>query len=354
VTFTASERRNLAGLHFNSGDFELLRAQLRDGTFPDNTAKGPLSPPPPGAITELSGGQREEACATAGHELLESGQAALVLLNGGMATRFGGRVKGVVEALPGRSFLALQLKRMAKMGSCPLLIMNSAATDAPTAQHLESNDFFGMNPSDVFTFKQSAAPRLRPDGSLYRDAADQLSLYGPGHGDLLPSLRRSGALDWLKARGVRYLLAANVDNLAAGLSPSLLGLFAASPTQMMVEVCRKEPGDVGGCPVAVAGRTQIVEGFAFPADFDQSSLPAFNTNTLWFRCDALQEELPLHWYLVRKKVDGEDVVQFERLIGQASWFLTSTYALVPRTRFCPIKSQADLEAAQSTLSALFS
>jgi UDP-N-acetylglucosamine pyrophosphorylase len=231
--------------------------------------------------------------------------------------------------------------------------MNSAATDAVTVDHLETNNFFGMNRADVFTFKQGAAPRLRPDASLYRDSGGELSLYGPGHGDLLPSLQRSGALTWLKSRGVRYLLAANVDNLAASLSPSLLGLFASSSSQMMAEVCRKETGDVGGCPVAVDGRTQIVEGFAFPVDFDQSSLPAFNTNTLWFRCEALQGELPLHWYLVRKRVDGEDVVQFERLIGQASWFLSSTYALVPRTRFCPIKSLEDLEAAQNTLKALF-
>ena len=36
----------------------------------------------------------------------------MLLLNGGMATRFGGRVKGVVDALPNRSFLALQASRL--------------------------------------------------------------------------------------------------------------------------------------------------------------------------------------------------------------------------------------------------
>ena len=51
-----------------------------------------------------------------------------------MATRFGGRVKAVVEAIPGRSFLALQAGRMASLGRgasqpAPLLLMNSNATD---------------------------------------------------------------------------------------------------------------------------------------------------------------------------------------------------------------------------------
>lgn len=353
MELTAAELTALEALHFDLDGFVQLRGQLRDGTFPDNALTESISPPPPEAITELPSGPDAASNAAVGRALLTKGEAALVLLNGGMATRFGGRVKGVVEALPGRSFLALQMARMTELGACPLLVMNSHATDAITAQHLKDNDSFGMSSSDLFTFKQAAAPRVRPDASLYRDPKGELSLYGPGHGDLLPSLRRSGALKWLRERGVRYLLVANVDNLAATLDPALLGLFAATSSQMMVEVCRKEEHDVGGCPAAVRGRTQIVEGFAFPDTFDQSTLPAFNTNTLWFRCDALSRELPLHWYLVRKQVDSEDVVQFERLVGQATWFLDSSYVLVPRSRFCPIKSQNDLDIAYDTLREMF-
>ena len=353
MEFTASELTALKALHFEHDEFERLRQRLRDDSFPDNAPRGSINPPPPGAITDLPSGTTATANGTVGSALLGAGRAALVLLNGGMATRFGGQVKGVVEALPGQSFLALQMTRMAELSPCPLLIMNSAATDAATSQHLEESAFFGLDPANVFSFTQGAAPRLRPDSSLYRDEAGQLSLYGPGHGDLLPSLRRSGALKWLSARGVQYLLVANVDNLGATLSPELLGLFANRSSQMMIEVCSKEPHDVGGCPAAVDGRTQIVESFAFPSDFDQSSLPAFNTNTLWFRCAALDAELPLLWYLIRKHVGGEDVVQFERLVGQASWFLSSTFTLVPRDRFCPVKSRADLAAAQSALRALF-
>jgi len=357
---TAEERADLEDVDFDATAFSELAAQLREDRFPANALDATVQAPGPGAIRRLPppGSWQGDALPDAGTQLLASGRAALILLNGGMATRFGGRVKGVVDALPGRSFLALQADRLRRMGAglgaqIPLLIMNSRATEGPTRAHLEANDHFGLDPSDVRLFRQSGAPRLNEDGSLYRDASRALSIYGPGHGDLLPSLRRTGALAWARARGVEYLLMANVDNLAAELDPRLLGAFAAGGHAMMVEAAPKLPDDVGGAPADVDGRTVIVEGFAFPDGFDHASLPVFNTNTLWFRADAIDRDVPLRWYCVRKTVDGGRVVQFERLVGQASWSLETSFVEVPRSRFLPIKSPADLDAARPTLRAMF-
>ena len=83
------------------------------------------------------------------------------------------------------------------------------------------------------------------------------------------------------------------------------------------------------------------------------TLPVFNTNTLWFRTDALERELPLRWYPVRKDVNGTEVVQFEQLVGQASWFLDSLFTRVPRERFAPVKSPEDLAGIQGALRAMF-
>jgi len=354
---SSQEREALASLHFRYDEFQSLQAALCRGALPDNAVAGRVEAPAGDAIAELPQDADGEALEREGRRLLSDGAAALVLLNGGMATRFGGRVKGVVDALPGYSFLALQLNRLRALSAggraCPVLLMNSEATRSATRAHLEGNACFGLSAGDVFSFEQSAAPRLTGDGGLYRDADGCLSLYGPGHGDLLPSLRRSGALSWARERGIEYLLVANVDNLAASLEPRLLGQFASSGKEMMVEVCTKDPGDVGGCPASVDGRLQIVEGFAFPAGFDQQQLPVFNTNTLWFRTDALERELPLHWYQVRKEVDGTEVIQFEQLVGQASWFLDCLFTRVPRQRFLPVKSPEDLQQIQGQLRRMF-
>ncbi|MCO4770984.1 MAG: UTP--glucose-1-phosphate uridylyltransferase [Deltaproteobacteria bacterium] len=358
AALSADERASLDSTGFDAQSFaELVDGHLA-GTLPPNRLRGDVQPPPAIPRVAPSGSWQGDALVDAGRQALHAGKAGLLLLNGGMATRFGGRVKGIVPALPGRSFLALQAERMAGLQAetgqpLPMLLMNSLATDEPTRAHLAEHDGWSLAAGSVRTFMQSAAPRLRPDGSLYRGADGTPSLYGPGHGDLLPSLRRSGELQRLRDAGVEVLLMANVDNLGAALDPALLGAFLASGAEMMVEVAPKLPGDVGGAPASVDGEVRIVEGFAFPEEFDQDRIPVFNTNTLWFRVDALDREFPLRWYRVRKKTGDDEVIQFERLVGQASWFLRTEYVTVSRDRFRPVKSPADLDAVRPKLREMF-
>jgi UTP--glucose-1-phosphate uridylyltransferase len=354
------ELADLQALGFDPAVFTALVQDYVAGTFPPNRLSADVRPPPPGAVERLApaGTMQGDAFVDAGRQLLQQGRVGLVVLNGGMATRFGGRVKGVVDALPGRSFLALQAARLKsirdELGTAPpWLLMNSQATDGATGEHLDDAAFFGLDPSRVRSFLQSGAPRISPEGEIVRQEDGSLWIYGPGHGDLAPCLRGSGALAWARDLGVEILLMANVDNLGASLDPALVGHFAASGAEMMAELAPKDPGDVGGAPASVDGRVQIVEGFAFPEGFDQDSIPVFNTNTLWFRVDALDREFPMRWYAVDKVADGIPVVQFERLVGQLSWFLETAWLEVPRDRFLPVKAPSDLEDLQPRLRQMF-
>jgi UTP--glucose-1-phosphate uridylyltransferase len=120
-----------------------------------------------------------------------------------------------------------------------------------------------------------------------------------------------------------------------------------------VELVDKWVGDAGGAPARVGGRLQIVESFRFPADFDQASIPVFNTNTLWFQTEALTRAHALTWFVVRKEVEGRPVVQFERLVGELTAFESTCWLRVPRvgaeTRFVPIKSPSDLAECRASL-----
>ena len=354
------ELAELEAIGFDGDVFSALVADYLAGTFPPNRLAAGVKPPPRGAVQTLvpAGSMQGDALIDAGRQLLHEGRVGLVVLNGGMATRFGGRVKGVVDALPGRSFLALQARRLKDLAdelgtSPPWLMMNSRATDRATLDHLIDCGFFGLEQARVRSFLQSGAPRITPAGEVVRGPDGALQIYGPGHGDLAPCLRGSGALAWARELGVEILLMANVDNLGADLDPALVGHFAASGAQMMAELAPKNPGDVGGAPASVDGRVQIVEGFAFPEGFDQDSIPVFNTNTLWFRTDALDRDFPLRWYAVEKTVDDRPVVQFERLVGQLSWFLETAWLEVSRDRFLPVKRPQDLDALQPRLRAMF-
>jgi UTP--glucose-1-phosphate uridylyltransferase len=350
------ELARLGALGFDADAFDRLVEDWRHGRLPPARVQGSVTPPAPHDLATVPppGSWQGDALVDAGRQLIAQGKAAVALLNGGMATRFGGRVKGVVDALPGRSFLALQAQRLREAraeldASVPLLLMNSEATERETRAHLREREHFGLDPNDVRCFVQSAAPRLLLDGSLYRDERGDISIYGPGHGDFAPSLLRAGLLGELRERGVEYLLVGNIDNLGADLDPGILGHFAASGAALLVENAPKRADDVGGAPARVDGRLRLLEGFAFPDGFDHTTLPAFNTNTLWFRLDALDPRAPLQAYPVKKDAGGMEVIQFERLIGQHSWFMETVHLLVARGRFLPVKTPEDLELLRPEL-----
>src|SRR5262249_16774602 len=249
---------------------------------------------------------------------------AVAILNGGMATRFGGAVKGLVEAVDGVSFLDWNL-RDAEHAGLPVVLMNSFATDEETREHLGDRD-------DVVVFSQSVSLRLDPDGSVFPGP----SPYSPGHGDFAVF----APVEQLRAAGIRTLLLSNVDNLGARVDPRVLAAHRAGGNPVTVEVVPAE-GDPGGAPARVNGRPQVVEGFRFPRGFDLHTLAIFSTNSLVIELDALEEGHPLTWFYVEKEVDGRQAVQLERLVNELSAFEPTTYLLVPRngprSRFLPVK-----------------
>jgi UTP--glucose-1-phosphate uridylyltransferase len=230
--------------------------------------------------------------------------------------------------------------------------MTSFATDDAIRAHVVERGL-----GEPVVFHQFVSLRLEPTGELFLDEEGGASLYAPGHGDLYQALRHSGTLDELRARGVRVVTVSNVDNLGARVDPVVVGAHLLAGRPLTCEVARKE-GDMGGAPVRVDGRLQLVEGPRFPPDFDQSLTPVFNTNTALFDIDALDVDYDLSWLYVRKAADGRDAVQLERLYHEVSALVDTTYLEVPRRgprgRFSPIKTPADLERAQDDLRELIS
>jgi UTP--glucose-1-phosphate uridylyltransferase len=349
-------RRILEEYGFDAAGFALLRAGVREGTLSpeSNVVSGRVEPPLEDDITALPApddakhGDAHEA----GLAALRSGQVASVILNGGMATRFGGRVKGVVEAVDGRSFLEIKLSQSAAIAEqlgtdVPSAVMTSFATDAPTKAFLADLKIAGP-----LFFSQFVALRLEPDAELFRTDDGKVSPYAPGHGDFLRAFRQSGTLATLRDQGVKYVMVSNVDNLPARLDPAVIGMHVLSARPMTAEVTRNH-GEVGGAPARVDGRAMLLESMRFPDGFDHSSLPVTNVNTVTFDLEALDRDFDLTWLYVQKKVEGRPAVQLEHLFHEASAFLPTTYLEVPvtgpRTRFIPVKTPDDLTAAQPAL-----
>jgi UTP--glucose-1-phosphate uridylyltransferase len=341
----------LEGIELDCECIERFAADIRAGRInsESNRMHEPPEPPADEDVDDMAalGAAQRARLEEIGRRALERGEVAAAVLNGGMATRFGGSVKGIVEAVGGLTFLEIKLRQVTRLGPVPLLVMNSFATHRATLEFIEQRRIA----SGIRTFLQGASLRLTPNGDLFRDDAGRLSPYAPGHGDFPEHLAGSGLLAELERQGVRVITLSNVDNLGADPNPVIIGYHLEHGRPITVEVARTIPGDVGGAPARVDGKLQLVEGFRFPQGFDFARLPFVNTNTFVFSTEALARSHSLSWFYVEKKVDGRTAVQMERLVGELSVFEPSAYLAVPRAgpdlRYFPVKTQEDLEALRS-------
>ncbi len=350
----SASRETLERFGFDEAGFLALQEAVANGSLSpaSNVVEGQVEPPRASDIVVLPERGNDEREREVGLAALRRGEIATVVLTGGMATRFGGVVKGTVEVLDGRSFLELKLEQTAAVAAAleteiPTALMTSFATDSVVREFVASK-----NLPEPAIFAQYVSLRLEPSGSLFRENDGRVSLYSPGHGDFLDAFARSGTLERLRDRGVRTVMVSNVDNLGARIDPVVLGMHLLGGRPVTTEVARKA-GDLGGAPARVDGRLLLLEGPRFPPDFDQRRISVFNANTLTCDLEVLERAYDLTRLYVEKTVDGRLAIQLEHLYHELTSFVPTTYLEVPRTgprgRFFPVKTPEDLEAERESL-----
>ena len=328
-------------------------------------------------VMNLTSFEEIAAAGTADSKLLD--RAVVIKLNGGLGTSMG--LQGPKSLLPireGVNFLDLMVRQILDLrqrsgARVRLLLMNSFSTSRATLEHLAhcgAPASAGLaDPAEV-EMMQNQIPKI--DAATLEPirwpADHDLEWCPPGHGDLFPALVGSGWLDSLLDEGVRYAFVSNSDNLGAILDPVLLTHFATSGAPFLMEVTRRTAADRKGGHLALRksdGRLVLREVAQCPdadleafQDIDRHRY--FNTNSLWLRLDLLKAQLdaeggvlPLPMIRNRKTVDPRDkaspaVIQLETAMGAAIECFAGAAAIdVPRTRFAPVKSTADLLALRS-------
>jgi UTP--glucose-1-phosphate uridylyltransferase len=352
ASLPADVKSILAECGFNAQRLMSLAQPLKSGVAADNLVKGQITPPTSEDVLKLpEPGTAEYArLEKLGKAALERGEYALVVLAGGMATRMGGVVKALVDALPGQSFLDLRLREVQvikeRYGALPpLWLMTSHSTDAKIKAALGNR----RQGDDVATFLQELSLRLTPQGDVFISVDGRPSEHAPGHGDLPDALKRSGLLERFVKRGGKTLMMTNIDNLGGTLDPVILGFHLAHGSPVTSEVVDKLGSDRGGIPARVDGKPQVLEEFRIPPSFDPATVRVFNTNVFHFDARALLElDMPWTFFTVTKKVDGQNVIQFERLVNEVTSVLPTKYLHLPRTgdhaRFLPVKDNEELAA----------
>lgn len=314
----------------------------------------------------------EEVCASAPVDPSLLAKAVMLKLNGGLGTGMGlEKAKSLLPVRDGQTFLDLivcQVLAARQNGDLRFLLLDSFSTSDDTLTHLARYPELG----DVKNLElmQNKVPKIDAQTltPVEWPANPEMEWCPPGHGDLYPAILGSGMLQRLLDEGFLYLFVSNSDNLGATLDPALLTWFAQSGKPFVMEVTTRTAADKKGGHLAVRagdGRLLLRESAQCPdedinAFQDIAKHRYFNTNNLWLRLDALAEELkknggllPLPVIRNKKTVDPRDkkspaVYQLETAMGAAiECFDHAGAVVVPRTRFAPVKTTADLLALRS-------
>ena len=219
-------------------------------------------------VAELKGAALARAVA-AGERELKAGRVAALLVAGGQGSRLGydgpkGCYSiGPVTGAPLFHFHARKiLARSRRYGRpIPFYVMTSEANNAATVECFRANGYFGLDPKDVFFFTQGMWPGMTKDGKIILDAPGHVFMSPDGHGGLLAALKRSGALDDMKRRGIKSVFFFQVDNpLVEIADPSFVGYHVLERSEYSLKLCAKrDPFEKVGMPMLVGGRYRMVE-----------------------------------------------------------------------------------------------
>jgi UDP-N-acetylglucosamine/UDP-N-acetylgalactosamine diphosphorylase len=282
----------------------------------------PITPLP-----RLPDAARRELYANAearGQELLREGKLAAFLVAGGQGTRLGyDGPKGQYPVTPVKNkplfqVFAEQLLAHGKQfgKAVPWYIMTSDVNDAATRAFFLANNYFGLNPDDVFFFIQGMMPAFAMDGRLLLAERDSLALSPDGHGGSLRALHKSGALADMRRRGVEHLSYFQVDNpMVHCIDPLFMGLHDLTASEMSSKTVTKANAlEKVGNFVVGDGAPQVIEYSDLPESLalekDAAGAPRFNSGSIGIhalRVDFIERlnssgRLSLPWHRAEKKV----------------------------------------------------
>ena len=303
-------------------------------------------------------------------------QTVVIKLNGGLGTSMGlQKAKSLLEVKDGATFLDVIVDQVSYLrestgAEVKFLLMNSFSTSDDTLEHLAQYADRSLAKREDIELHQNQIPKIDLDTLEPAEWVDNpgLEWCPPGHGDLYPAIAGSGWLDKLLSQGVKYAFVSNSDNLGAVLHPGILRYFAESGMPFLMEATRRTAADKKGGHLAVrkTDEQMLLREVAQCPDEDLDAFQDverhkyFNTNSLWINLEALKSELeaqggvlPLPVIINKKTVDprnktSQAVYQLETAMGAAIECFKGAGAIcVPRSRFAPVKTTADLFTLRS-------
>lgn len=333
--------------------------------------------------------ENEEHHREAGERLIKEGGVAAFTVAGGQGTRLGWKgPKGTFPATPitGKPLFRVFAEELSALDQrygieTPWYLMTSPLNDADTRAFFEDNNWFGRHPESILMFPQGVMPAIDDVGRMMLAAPGVIAVNPDGHGGSLRALRRSGALEHARNRGVRQLSYFQVDNpTVRTIDPLFIGLHVGHPEssgEMSSKMVPKAgPDEKVGVFCSVDGRTEVIEYSDLPPGLSKETDPTgglrFNAGSIAIHVLAIdfierltdgESAAGLPFHRARKKVPhwnsstGETIApsepnatKFEMFVFDALHF--AERGLVYETdrveEFAPIKNAEGTDSAVSS------
>ncbi len=243
-----------------------------------------------------------------GKELIAEGLAGCLIIAGGQGTRlkFDGpkgmfpvskfNKKSLFQLFAEKTFFAgVEAKR-----KLPLAIMTSKQNYDEINKFFNDNNFFGLDKTQVFFFKQDDLYLLDEEGNPFLDKMGNLAKGPGGNGTALRHFVKSGVFKKFQDMGIKYLNFVLVDNpLADPFDAEFLGFHEKTGADVLIKCCKRlNANELVGTYVMHHNQVKVIEYSEFPKGENIDKYFLINLSLFSFTMDFINKvssvDLPLH------------------------------------------------------------
>lgn len=214
--------------------------------------------------------QEKQELKKIGEEIIKNNKYAVVTMAGGQGTRLGcNGPKGTYKLDIGKNgkyifeILIEKLKKAKEIYGTEInwYLMTSEENNKQTIDFFEEHNYFGYNKEKIKFFTQGVLPLVDLEGNIITDENGNVKTASDGNGSVYVSLKKSGMLDDMKSKNVKWIYVCGVDNIMVNMvDPIFLGLTVKQGMQSASKSIKKSyPEEKVGIYCKKEGKPGIIE-----------------------------------------------------------------------------------------------